>query len=42
VIRVVALATRRGPADEARTLYLEIVPDAPTSAAAQHLSCEAD
>lgn len=31
VVRVLALATRRGPAPEARTLYEEIAPNAPAS-----------
>ncbi len=45
VVQVVALAERRGPAAEARGLYLEIAPDGPTSAsgeyaALQQVSCE--
>jgi ribosome-associated heat shock protein Hsp15 len=42
VIEVLALARRRGPPAEARTLYREILPEtAPPSAAAQQVSCEA-
>ncbi|PQO22191.1 RNA-binding protein S4 [Rhodobacteraceae bacterium WD3A24] len=33
VVRVVALGTRRGPADEARTLYDDLSPPQPTSPA---------
>lgn len=38
VVRVLALATRRGPATEARTLYEEIAPTAPDAPAPDALA----